>query len=252
MKNAVIITGASSGTGYAIAEKFAAEGYTVFITSRSQDSADLAAEGVRKKYGVHTKGYQLSGKAGSDVYEMFSDIKGMDLCLKAVVLNAVNLGINMPCLTTEIDCFREVLETNLCWNFQIAQQSALQMQKDGGAIVFIGSNTCRRAISNRSAYIASKGGILSLSKALAVELGVYNIRVNTIMAGSIKTRRWELLNKREKDEKTKKVPIRDIADSTDIANAVWFLSSELSRNITGAEIVVDGGADAQLFPEVGR
>ena len=248
MKNAVIITGASSGTGYAIAEKFASEGYTVLLTSRSQDGADLAAEEIRKNYDVCAKGYRLSGKAGSDVYEMFSDIKGMDLRLKAVVLNAADLGMDMPCLTTEMDRFREVLETNLCWNFLIAQQSALQMKEGGGAIVFIGSNTCRRAISNRSAYIASKGGILSLSKALAVELGLYHIRVNTVIAGSIKTRRWELLNDEGKEAKKRRVPIGDIADFADIANAVCFLSSESSRNITGAEIVVDGGAEAHLFP----
>ena len=248
MKDAVIITGASSGTGYTIAEKFASEGYTVILTSRSQADADAAAEKIRQKFHVDAKGYQLCGKAGSDVYEMFSEIEGRAVKLKAVVLNAANLGMNMPCLTADVDSFREVLETNLCWNFLIARQAALQMKNEGGAIVFIGSNTCRRAIKNRSAYIASKGGVLSLSKALAVELGEYHIRVNTVIAGSIKTRRWDLLDEKGKEEKKKRVPIRDIADFEDIANAAWFLCSELSGNVTGAEIVVDGGADAQLFP----
>lgn len=248
MKKAVIITGASSGTGYTIAEKFASEGYNIFLTSRSQADADAAAERIRQRFPVEVKGYQLSGKADRDVYEMFSDIEGMEVSLKTIVLNAADLGMNMPCLTAEIDAFRRVLETNLCWNFLLAQQAALQMREGGGAIVFIGSNTCRRAIKNRSAYIASKGGILSLSKALAVELGEYQIRVNTVIAGSIKTSRWELLDEEGKAQKKRRVPIGDIADFEDIANAAWFLGSELSGNVTGAEIVVDGGADAQLFP----
>lgn len=250
MNKAVLVTGSSGGTGYAIAEKFASEGYAVMLTSRNESAAVKAAGRLTDKFGIFAKGYKLCGKVGDDVYDMFCDIRGMNYELKSLVLNAADLGMNMPVLTTELDLWRDVIETNICWNFMLAQQAAAQMRENGGTIVFIGSNTCKRAIKNRSAYIASKGGLLSLSRALAVELGEYGIRVNTVLSGSIKTSRWDGLDDNIKQMKCGRVPVRDIADFDDIANAVWFLSTGMSKNITGSEIVVDGGVNAQLFPGV--
>ncbi len=118
-----------------------------------------------------------------------------------------------------------------------------------GSVVFIGSNTADRAIRNRAAYSASKGGIDSLSKAFAVDLGGYGIRCNVVKPGTIKTKRWvEMGNKQIVNGEL--TPIGDISDFEDIANAAFFLASDLSKNITGAEIVIDGGMTSQLYPEL--
>lgn len=249
MERSVLITGASSGTGFDIAEKFAREGYAVFISSRSERSAEEAAKKIKDSYGVYALGLKIDPLSDRDVDAAFEKIAQSGYYLSALVLNAADLGTDMPILSVDISRWMRVIQTNLVWNFQIAR-SAARMMTSGGSIVFVSSNTATRAIKNRSAYIASKGGINSLAKAMAVELGEYGIRVNSIAAGSIKTARWEALSRDEQEKKKKKVPINDIADFRDVANAVWFLSCDMSRNITGTVLTVDGGADAQLFPNV--
>ena len=248
MKNAVLITGSATGTGLAIAEKFAKEGYAIFVSSRNKSLAENAAQELRERYGVYSVGLKLDSLSETDVAEAFETIEGSGYYLGSLVLNAADLGLNMPMLTTDVKDWIRVIDTNLGWNFEIAQKAAGIMTQKGGSIVFIGSNTSTRAIKNRSAYIASKGGINSLVKALAVELGEYGIRVNCVASGSIKTVRWEQISKEEQEAKKHRVPINDIADFDDIANAAWFLSCDASKNITGTVLTVDGGADAQLFP----
>ena len=132
----------------------------------------------------------------------------------------------------------------------IVRQAAIRMREHKkGAIVFISSNTAYRAIPNRSAYCASKGGINSMSKAFAIDLGQYGIRSNVVLPGTIKTQRWvEMGNKQIVNGEL--TPIGDISDFEDIANAAWFLGSDESKNITGSEIIVDGGMSAQLYPQL--
>ena len=143
-----------------------------------------------------------------------------------------------------------MFETNLVWNFMIIRQAALRMrERQEGAIVFIGSNTSYRAIPNRAAYGASKGGINGMSKALAVDLGPYGIRSNVVLPGTIKTARWVEMGSKQIVNGTL-TPIGDISDFEDIANAAWFLGSSESKNITGAEIIVDGGMSCQLYPQI--
>ncbi len=254
-KKAVFVTGATLGSGLACAERFAKEGYDVFITSRRTESAQKAADEVAAKYGVFAKGYGLESGNEEQVKAAFADIDANGRFVETVVLNAANMGFGddpakgMDLFTCDIKEFQEVFETNNVWNFMIIRQAALRMREVGkGAIVFIGSNTSYRAIPNRTAYCASKGGINSMSKALAVDLGPYGIRSNVVLPGTIKTQRWVEMGSKQivNGEMT---PIGDISDFEDIANAAWFLGSDESKNITGAEIMLDGGMTAQLFPE---
>ena len=167
------------------------------------------------------------------------------------MLNAANLGIAQDTLSVDIEDFMQVIHTNIGWNFMLARQAALQMkEKGGGSIVFINSNTAYRAIPSRAAYSCSKGGVLSLSRALAIDLGKYNIRSNCVLPGMIKTERWKTNYNDCKHALSNYTPLRDIAEFEDIANAAWYFGSSESRNTTGAELVVDGGNMAQLTPEL--
>ena len=146
--------------------------------------------------------------------------------------------------------FGKVFETNLVGNFITVRQAAVRMKEHGkGAIVFIGSNTSNRAIPNRAAYSASKGGINSMSKAFAVDLGKYGIRSNVVLPGTIKTQRWVEMGSKQIVNGTL-TPIGDISDFEDIAAAAFFLGTDMAKNITGAEITVDGGMTAQLYPRL--
>ncbi|MBR5309175.1 MAG: SDR family oxidoreductase [Clostridia bacterium] len=254
MKKAVFVTGATVGSGLASAERFAKEGYDVFIQSRDAARAQEAAESVAEKYGVFAKGYGIVPGNEKDVEDVFADIDSLGRIVKTVVLNAANMGFGddpvrgMPFFEVSVEEFADVFNTNLVWNFTIVRAAARRMKDNGGgAIVFIGSNTAYRAIPNRSAYCASKGGINSMSKAFAIDLGQYGIRSNVVLPGTIKTARWVQMGNKQIVNGTL-TPIGDISDFEDIANAAWFLGSDESKNITGAEIMVDGGMTAQLYP----
>lgn len=255
MNKAVFVTGGTVGSGLAIAERFAKEGYDVFITSRELARAQAAAEEIKHKYGVFTKGYELDIRNEQAVINVFNDIDSTGRFVETVVLNSADMGFGsdpakgQDFFTVPIEEFQRVFETNLVWNFMIIRQAAIRMKEIGkGAIVFIGSNTSYKAIPGRVAYGASKGGINSMSKGLAIELGKYGIRSNVVLPGTIKTARWVSMGNKQ-IVNGKLTPIGDISDFEDIANAAWFLGSDQSKNVTGAEITVDGGMTAQLFPE---
>lgn len=256
MKKAVFITGGTVGTGLATARRFAKEGYDVFITSRSEERAQEAAQKVANEFGVFAKGFGLDIRNEPRVIEIFNIIDGLDRFVETVILNSADMGFGndpvkgMPFFEVSVEDFQRVFETNLVWNFMIIRQAALRMKEHHkGAIVFISSNTAYRAIPNRSAYCASKGGINSMSKAFAIDLGPYGIRSNVVLPGTIKTERWVQMGSKQivNGELT---PIGDISDFDDIANAAWYLGSDESKNVTGTEIIVDGGMSCQLYPQV--
>ncbi|MDF2926771.1 MAG: short-chain dehydrogenase/reductase [Paenibacillaceae bacterium] len=250
MGKSVLVTGAVSGTGLAIAKRFAAEHYDVFITSRTTEGLDEAAAEISREFGVFAKGYELDSPGEAAVKTVFEDIRRLGYMVDCVVLSAANLGIGQDFFEVALQDFMDVFATNLGWNFAIARQGALQMrEKGGGSIVFISSNTVYRAIPNRAAYSASKSGITGLSRAMAVDLGKYGIRSNCVLPGMIKTERWQQSAELRKLP-SNYTPIGDIADFGDIADAAWFLGSEQAKNITGAELIVDGGNTVQLYPIV--
>lgn len=88
-----------------------------------------------------------------------------------------------------------------------------------------------------------------MSRALAVDLGQYGIRSNVVLPGTIKTQRWVDMGKNRIVDGSL-TPIGDISDFEDIANAAWYLGSDESKNVTGAEIAVDGGMSCQLYPQL--
>lgn len=251
MNRSVFVTGATSGTGYAIAKRFAKEGYDVFITSRRQPDAEAAAAKLAEETGRNCYGYGLEAYNEEQVKAAFADIRAKGYLLDTLVCNAANLGIAQDTLTVDIKDFMDVINTNVGWNFMMAQQAAQQMkEKGGGAIVFINSNTAYRAIPSRCAYSASKGGVLAMSRAMALDLGQYGIRVNCVLPGMIKTDRWQNNYNNCRLALSNYTPIGDIAEFEDIANAAWYMGSDQSRNTTGAELIVDGGNNIQLYPLV--
>lgn len=253
MDKSVFVTGATNGTGYAIAERFAKEGYSVFIGSRTLESAEKAAEELNKKYGIYTKGYQTKIFDEENVKQIFEDIKENGHLVTTLVLNAANLGIGQISLEVDINDFMNVFNTNIGWNFMMARNAAKHMiEAGGGSIVFITSNSAVRVTENRCAYCSSKSAILAMSKSLAVDFGKYGIRSNCVLPGMIKTERWQNNENNIKYCLPNYTPIRDIAEFEDVANAAWYFGSCESRNTTGAELVVDGGMLAQLTPNINR
>lgn len=243
----VLVTGAAAGTGLTIARHFMQAGYGAFLTSRDGAAAEEAAASLRKDFDLPAIGVGLDPADGEKaVVDMFARLQQDQVRLEALVLNAANMGIGMDPLTVDGTEWAEVIRTNVVWNFLISRHAARMMKDNGGgSITFIGSNTCRRAISERSAYIASKGALAGMTKALAIDLAQYNIRVNCLMPGVIATTRWNARTPESQLDRTDRIPLGKVATFDDIAEAVLYMAR--AGQLTGSELVLDGGVDAKLW-----
>ena len=254
MKTA-LITGACINTGVAIVEKFAAEGYNVIFTGRNAEKVHAAEAAYRKQFpDVQIFGYHIDSLLDERtvdedaVREMFKDIDEKGLCVETLVLNAADQGLNMKIFESPLTDLMKVINTNVVWNFFLCEEAAKRMKENGGGnIVFVNSNTAYRAIPDRIAYVASKGGQLGLMRALALDLGKYNIRVNAVLPGMIKTDRWEKNPDFYATVPSRYTPIGDVAVGADVADAVYYFAAH-ARNTTGAELTLDGGNTIQLYP----
>ena len=252
---AALITGACINTGVAIVEKFASEGINVVFTGRREDSVIEAETKYRAAFpGVKIFGYVInavkeSGDVDADgVTKLFSWLDENDIFIDTLVLNAADQGLQMKIFENPISDFLRVQNTNVTWNYLLTEEAAIRMKEQGGgSVTFINSNTAYRAIPDRIAYTTSKGAQLGMMRALALDLGKYNIRVNAVLPGMIKTDRWEKNPDFYKNVPSRFTPLGDVAVGEDVADAVWYFARH-ARNTTGAELVVDGGNTIQLYP----
>jgi len=255
MRKTVLITGACINTGVAIVEKFAAEGYNVIFTGRSMEKVHEKEKEYRAKFpNVQIIGYHMDSlldertEDEESVEKMFTDIDAKGLFVDTLVLNAADQGLGQKIFENPLTDFMKVINTNVVWNFCLSEHAAKRMKENGGGnIVFVNSNTAYRAIPDRVAYVASKGGQLGLMRTLTLDLGKYNIRVNAVLPGMIKTDRWEKNPEFYETVPSRYTPIGDVAVGADIADAVYYFAAH-ARNTTGSELVVDGGNTVQLYP----
>ncbi|MEE1042995.1 MAG: SDR family oxidoreductase [Clostridia bacterium] len=106
----------------------------------------------------------------------------------------------------------------------------------------------KESMWGRCLYTASKGGINALMRALAIELGAYKIRANCIIAGAIRTDRWDGFTEQEIAQKRKNWPAGLESTGEDIANGVFYLGTDLSKTVTGTELTIDSGVLVSLLP----
>ena len=251
----VLITGACINTGVAIVERFAQEGKNVVFTGRKESEVRRAEAEYRAKYpNVRIEGYAIDSLLDertvneAAVDEMFLYLDRAGLIPTVLVLNAADQGLQMEIFESPLTDFQRVINTNMTWNFCLSEHAAARMKENGGgSIVFVNSNTAYRAIPNRIAYSASKSGQLGMMRAMALDLGKYNIRVNAVLPGMIRTDRWLKNPDFYASVPSRYTPLGDVADGADIADAVWYFAA-LARNTTGAELTVDGGNTIQLYP----
>ena len=252
-----LITGACINTGVAIVEKFLSEGRNVVFTGRNQDGVKKCeAEYKRKFPKANVIGVQINSLIDdktvdeASATELFDALDRQGIFIETLVLNAADQGMDIKPLESSIADFMRVINTNMTWNYCLCELAAKRMIKSGGGnIIFVNSNTAYRAIPGRIAYSASKSGQLGMMRAMALDFGKYNIRVNAVLPGMIKTDRWEKNPEFYENVPSRFTPLGDVAVGADIADAVWYFAAH-ARNTTGAELVVDGGNTIQLYPIV--
>lgn len=248
----VLVTGGSRNTGLDLVERFVREGAKVWTcgstaASTAKGAAALAARGVE---GVRAMPCDISDPA--QVNALFDAIAREDGRLDVLVNNAANQGIGQggP-LDVDPDAMLAVLRTNVVGGFRVTQAACRRFfakQETRGCVVFLSSNTARRAIRNRTSYCASKGAINSLVRSLALDLGPLGIRVNGCAPGYINTERWDALDPAVAARRRANCPLGREASGADIAGVVAFLASDDAANMTGEIVTVDGGCSCQHMP----
>ena len=248
------VTGACVNTGAARVEKFASEGENVVFTGRNAERVKAAETRYREKIpkvgivGKVLDALKEDGSADEDgVNKTFAELDKEGITITDLILNAADLGVGFSALESPLCDFVKVINTNLVWNFCIIRNAAERMKKNGGgSITFINSNTAYRAIPERAAYSASKSGQLGLMRALALDLGKYNIRLNAVLPGMIHTDRTDKNPGFYKNLPSAFSPLGGMTEGADIAEAAWYFAR--AEKTTGAELTVDCGNMIQLYP----
>ena len=241
MSKSVLVTGASRGIGRAIAERFAREGYLVFINCRK--SIDDLSE-VSSYINNETKGsaFMVPGNVGDpqDVKGIFEKIYSQVDVLDVLVNNA---GVSIIGLMQDMtdDEWDQVVSTNLSSVFYCCRQAVPPMvTRKSGSIINISSMWGLCGASCECGYSAAKAGVNGLTKALAKELAPSGISVNAVAAGVVDTVMNGELCGDERRQLCEEIPAGRFAETWEVADLVWQMANS-SKYMTGQVIAIDGG-----------
>jgi len=247
----VLITGAAGGIGRATVTLFAEKGWQVIGVDRAPFGGDFPASGH----------FIQAGVADPDIMkQIFEQTRAVTPTLSALVNNAAQ-QIAKPILETSVEEWDAVMASNLRSAFLgVKLAHPLMKAAGGGAVVNVSSVHAVQTSANIAAYAASKGGLLALTRAMAIEFAGDNIRVNAILPGAVDTpmlraglERGHLsgadIHTRLENLARKTVNGR-VGRPEEIAHAIYFLADdEQSSFMTGQAMIVDGGATARLSTE---
>ncbi|MGO4697197.1 SDR family NAD(P)-dependent oxidoreductase [Paenibacillus sp. 2TAB26] len=240
----VLITGAGAGIGRALALAYAEQGALPVLVDKNEE-------------GLEQTGLLLQ-EAGYDSLSLSADMSEPDAIIKMlrdletivgrldIVINNAGFGIWKSPYDLSIDEWDSVVNTNLRGTFVCSREAAKLMRTTGGgAIVNISSTRAMMSEPNSEAYAASKGGILSLTHAMAVSLGPDHITVNAICPGWIETGDYSKLRPEDHEQH----PSKRVGKPEDIARACLYLTDPQNDFVTGTHITIDGGMTRKMIYE---
>ncbi len=242
-----IVTGASRGLGRHFALTLARAGAEVVLAARGINRLQEAVEEVEE-----------FGGCGAAIHLDVTDEKSVKTCVETaenllgpidILVNNAGIAVTKPLLKHTGEDWNSVLDTNLKGIWFMGQEVARRMVHHGrgGSIINIASVLGFRGISQLPGYCASKGGIINLTRAMAVELVPHGIRVNAIAPGYIETdMNRQFFTTQAGQRLIKGIPQRRLGQVEDLDGALLLLASDASRYMTGSVITVDGGQSAAL------
>jgi gluconate 5-dehydrogenase len=242
-----LVTGAGRGLGRAIAEGFAREGARVALSGRTREQLDEVAAAIGESL-VHPADVRDASSVRALVDAVVARYSRLD-----ILVNNAGVGIAKPTEELELTDWQRVIETNLTGPFLCSQAAGRVMLAQGsGRIINICSLTSFGGIPMRAAYGASKGGLMSLTNALAVEWGPRGLRVNAIAPGYVRTNLQDDLVRRglfPVERIAARTPARCLGKPEDVAHAAIFLAGDDAEWVNGETLVVDGGWLANVWVE---
>jgi NAD(P)-dependent dehydrogenase (short-subunit alcohol dehydrogenase family) len=233
-----LITGASRGIGFGVAEALVARGDRVVITGRTEDALKEAVEQLGAERAVH-----VAGKAHDEEHQAVAVERAMEAFGRVdyLINNAGTNPVFGPIADLDLNVARKVFETNVISALGFAQKTWHAWQKDnGGAIVNIASVAGLAPSPFIAAYGVSKAAMINLTQQLAHEFAP-KVRVNAIAPAVVKTKFAQALYEGREEEAAASYPLARLGVPSDIGGAAAFLTSSQSDWVTGQTLVVDGG-----------
>ena len=237
MKKKVLITGVSGGIGSAIANKFIENDYTIIVSTSSQESL----KNLRDRFGDNHFYYLIN----------FDNLENIDNDLKliseehkdlSVIVNNAGITDDGLLLRMKYSQWQRVIQTNLNSNFKIIKSQLPNMISNKyGKIIGISSVVASTGNPGQTNYVSSKSGMIGLYKSIAHEVARRNINVNIVSPGYIVTPMTNKLDENQKKQILSKIPMQKFGKPEDVANLVYFLSTDESSYFTGQNFNVNGG-----------
>ncbi|MEY4174894.1 MAG: hypothetical protein RI900_2059 [Actinomycetota bacterium] len=247
MQRLALVTGAASGIGRAITERFVAEGMRVLATDVNADGLATLADELGDA--VVTAHHDVTREDDHErIAALASDLGG----LHVVVANA-GRGTYSPVVDHPLSEWQAILDLCLTGVFLTVKHGARAMH-DGGSIIAIASLNATQPSAGMSAYCAAKAGVVMLTKVAAMELGSRGIRVNAIAPGLVETNATGafFMVPGVVEEFVENTTVGRFAQPDDIAATAAFLAGNESTFISGTVLAVDGGASTKRYPDLPR
>jgi 3-oxoacyl-[acyl-carrier protein] reductase len=237
----VIITGASRGIGASVAAGFAARGAFVFVNYRVREKQARDVVEAITAAGGHAELLPFDVRDPAQVEKAIDTVAARRERIDILVNNAAVVS-DAPVLLMSDEQWARVIDTDLTGVFNVTRAvAARMMSRKQGVIVNVGSVAAVRASRGQANYSAAKGGVMSLTRALAAELAPAGIRVNAVVPGFIDAGIAARLDRDVAAEKVQWIPMGKLGEAGDVTEAVLFFASERARYITGQALAVDGG-----------
>lgn len=241
-----LITGAGAGIGEATAILFAEQGAKVVLADRNYAQAAAVAERIGKNAFALEVDVAKAEQVRAMVEKTVEQFGGLD-----ILVNNAGFGCLGTVVTLEEDAWDNVIDVNLKGVYLCSKYAIPELAKrGGGAVVNLASTISVVGIKDRAAYVAAKGGVAALTRAMALDHSAEGIRVNSVAPGVINSSYYEKMFQQVPDPEAfrkaleARSPLNKMGDPIDIANMILFLSSDDSKFATGAMFTVDGGYTA--------
>ncbi|MBG3873451.1 3-oxoacyl-[acyl-carrier-protein] reductase [Staphylococcus xylosus] len=241
MTKSALVTGASRGIGRSIAIQLAEEGYNVVVNyAGNKEKADAVVEEIKAK-SVESFAIQANVANGDEVKAMIKEVVSQFGSVDVLVNNAGITRDNLLMRMKEQE-WDDVIDTNLKGVFNCIQKVTPQMlRQKGGSIINLSSVVGAVGNPGQANYVATKAGVIGLTKSAAKELASRHITVNAVAPGFIVSDMTDALSDELKAQMLEQIPLAEFGEDSDIAHTVAFLASEKAKYITGQTIHVNGG-----------